>query len=128
MATKSMSYDHPTYTCRHVAPLNLPAVAASVSAGKFLALVDMKIKQVNIVMNIVGTNDSAGYGIYNGTTSVGAITMGTSSVGHIGTAYATDISISAGSFLDIRTLANSATLSCSAAIEYEVTPGATVLA
>lgn len=128
MATKSMAYDHPTYTVRHVAPLALPATAASTSAGKFVALVAMKVKSVNVGVNIAGTNAAAGYDILNGTTSVGAITCGTDAAGTIETAVTTDITLAAGGYLDIKTKANSATLACSAAIEYEITPGATVTA
>ena len=123
-----MSYDHPTYTARHVSPLNLPAVAASVTAGKFIAFTDMKIKRVDIGVNIAGTATAAGYDLFNGTSSLAQILAGTSSAGTILTPYTTDITLSSGGYLDIKTAAVSATMAASAQIEFEIIPGALVTA
>ena len=128
MATKSFAYDHPTYVARHAAVVNLPAIAASTPAGKFMAFTNLKVKSISAGVNIAGTNGAAGYDIYNGTTSVGAIIAGTSTAGSVLTGLTQDITLSSGSFLDIRTKANSATLAASLTVEYEVVPGATVTA
>jgi hypothetical protein len=126
MATKSMAYDHPTYIVRNTAPLAVPAVAASVSAGKFIAFTGMKIKSIQAAVNIAGTAAGAGYDIYNGTTSIGAFAAGTSAAGSVLTAITTDIALTSGGFVDVKTKADSATLAASLAFEYEITPGATV--
>ena len=128
MATKSMSYDHPTYVTRQAAPLNCPAVAASTSAAKFVAYTSMKIKSIQAAVNIAGTNTGAGYDIYNGTSSVGAFVASTNAAGSVLTAIASDISLTSGGFLDVKTNALSATLAASMLIEYEVVPGASVTA
>lgn len=128
MATKSMAYDHPTYTSRKAAVISLPAVAASVTAGKFVAFTDMKIKSVTIGINIAGTATAAGYDIFNGTSSLSQVLTGTSSAGSIMTPYATDITLASGGYMDIKTAAASATMAASAMVEYEIVPGALVTA
>jgi len=128
MATKSMAYDHPTYTCRQAAPLNLPATAASISAGKFIAFTAMKVKGISTMVVIAGTATAAGYDFLNGTSSVGGVTLGTSAAGTEGTRYETDITLASGGHLDIKTKAASATLAASAMIEFEIIPGANVTA
>lgn len=128
MATKSMAYDQPTYTTRQSAPINLNAVAASVSAGKFVAFTAMKIKSVNAMVNIAGTATAAGYDLLNGTTSVAEFLAGTGAAGTLLTAVASDITLTSGGYLDIKTKAVSATLAASVMIEYEITPGANVTA
>lgn len=126
MATKSMRYDHPTYVTRQAAPMNMHAVAASVSAAKFIAFTSMKIKGISTMVNIAGTATAAGYDFLNGTTSVGGVTLGTSVAGTEGTRFETDISLTSGGYLDIKTKAASATLAASAMIEFEIVPGADV--
>ena len=126
MATKSMSYDHPTYVTRQASVINLPALAASVSAGKFVAFTAMKIKGISTMVNIAGTATAAGYDFLNGTTSVGGVTLGTSAAGTEGTRFETQITLASGGYLDIKTKAASATISASAMIEFEIVPGADV--
>jgi hypothetical protein len=121
-----MSYDHPTYVTRQSVALNLPATAASISAGKFMAFTNMKIKSIQAGVVIAGTATAAGYDILNGTSSIGEFLAGTSAAGSVLTAIATDISVSSGSFLDVKTKAASATLAASLTIEYEIVPGASV--
>lgn len=128
MATKSMAYDHPQYTVHGATPLNLPAVAASVSAGKFLAFTGMKIKSIQCIVNIAGTATAAGYDILNGTSSIGEFLAGTSAAGSVLTAITSDIALTSAGYLDIKTKAASATLSASLMIESEMTPGANVTA
>lgn len=128
MATKSMSYDHPTYTARKAAPLAVPAVAASVSAGKFVAFTDMKIKSIQAIVNIAGTATAAGYDIYNGTSSIAAFVAGTNAAGSVLTAITTDITLASAGYVDVKTKADSATLAASLMIEYEIVPGASVTA
>ena len=128
MATKSMAYDHPAYTSRQAAVIALPAVAASTPCGKFVAFCNMRVKSIELGVNIAGTNAASGYDIYNGTTSVAAITNGTVAAGGAVTGVTQDINIDDGGFLEFRTKANSATQNCSATIEWEIDPGADITA
>ena len=128
MATKSMAYDHPQYTVHGAAPLNLPAAAASVSISKFAAFTSTKIKSIQGIVNIAGTATGAGYDILNGTSSVGEFLAGTGAAGSVLTAISSDISLSSGGYLDVKTKADSATLAASLMLEYEVVPGASVTA
>jgi hypothetical protein len=128
MATKSMSYDHPTYEARRVAPIKLPAGSASASISKFVAFTDIKVKSVNLVVQVLGTSDTAGYDLLNGTTSFGAIVTGTSAVGTALTAVVSDQTLSSGGYIDFKTKAESATLAAEGYVEYEVIPGANVTA
>lgn len=123
---KTMAYDHPTYTVRHGAPLNLAAVAVSTTAGKFLAFAATRIKSVSAVVNVAGTNTAAGYDIYNGTSSVGSILAGTNAAGSVLTTFTEDVELDAGEFLDIKTNSTGATLAASVMIEHEIVAGGTV--
>jgi len=126
MAKKSMSYDHPTYITRQSAQVFCPAVAASTSANKFLAFTAMKIKSINMAVQIAGTSTAAGYDIRNGTTSVGAFTLGTAAVATFGTEFNTDITLASGGYVNFVTKAESATLAAQAVVEFEIIPGADV--
>ena len=128
MATKSMAYDHPAYQARLVAPLYVPATAASTSAFRFTAYTAMKIKKVGGTIKTAGTNDAAGWDMLNGTTSVGGITAGTAAAATALTAFQTDVTLAAGGYLDIKTKAASATLQADMYVEYELIAGADVSA
>lgn len=126
MATKSMAYDHPAYQVRGFTHINLPATAASTSVNKFAAYTSLKIKSIGAVINVAGTAAAAGWDILNGTTSVGALTAGTTAAAGVITQLATDIALTSGGYLDIKTKADSATLAGALTIEYELSPGADV--
>jgi hypothetical protein len=128
MAKKSRSYDDPAYRARYSSALNLPAVAASVSAGKFLAFAAMKIKSITGIVNIAGTATAAAYNIYNGTSSIGAFAVGTNAAGSALTDILPDATLAEGGYLDFKTAADSATVAISVAVEYELTPGADLTA
>lgn len=128
MATKTMAYDHPAYVTRGAAVLNCPAIAASTAAAKFVAFTSMKIKSIQGAVNIAGTATAAGYDILNGTSSVGEFVTGTSAAGSVLTAISSDISLTSGGFLDVKTKAASATVAASFLVEYEIVPGASVTA
>lgn len=129
MATKELSYDHPTYTVRQGAPVSLPATAASTPAGKFIAFAATRVKSISLNINIAGTNDAAGYDILNGTTSIGEFVTGTATAGSTITKVtpsAANGALAAAGVLTLKTKANSATLAASAMVEYEITPGAAI--
>lgn len=126
MATKSMAYDHPTYVARRMAAIKLPAGSASASISKFVAFTDIKVKSINLVVQVAGTAAAAGYDVLNGTTSFGAITAGTSAAASVLTAVVSDQTLSSGSYIDFKTKADSATLAAEGYVEYEIIPGASV--
>lgn len=126
MATKSMKYDHPAYIVPQFAPVQVKAVAASTLALAIPFTYPVTVKKVSAIVNVAGTNAAAGWDIYNGTTSVGAITAGTNTALTSLTDVVSDISVAAGSYLEIRTKANSATLAGDFLIEFLPTPGSNV--
>lgn len=114
----SMEYNHPQYVTRQFQNMYVPAGSASASIRKWPIHCDTKIKRISGIVNVAGTNAAAGYDIYNGTTSIGAITFGTNSAGSFVAGLTQDIALSSGGFLDIRTKANSATLAVDLNIEF----------
>lgn len=126
MATQAYAYDHPQYQVHVPVALNLSAVAASTEAGKFVAFQACKVKSLRCVIGITGTNDAAGYDIYNGTTSVGSIVVGTAAVNSAATVTFTEQTLAAGGYIGFKTKANSATTANSVVLEVEPVPGATV--
>ena len=126
MAEKSMAYDHPAYLARQIAPVKLPATAASTSVLKFVAFTNMRIKRIDAIVDIAGTADAAGYDVLRGTSSLGSLGIGTGAAASLGTGLVTDIALTSGQYLDIKTKAASATMACSASIEWTLDPGAKV--
>ena len=123
---QSMSDDHPQYVTHQVVAMRLIATAASTAVRKFPAHVAMKVKRISGVVAVAGTNDAAGYDVFNGTTSVGAFTVGTAAAGSFFAGLTQDIIISSGSYLDIKTKANSATMVTDLAVEFVPVAGADV--
>lgn len=121
-----MNYDHPQYVAHQLVVVRMPATAASTTAKKFPTHVAMKVKRISGIVQIAGTNDSAGYDILNGTTSVGAITIGTATAGSFNAGLTQDITLASGGFLDIKTKANSATMVTDLMVEFQVIPGSEV--
>lgn len=126
MAEKSMAYDHPAYTVRQIAPVALPATAASTSVFKFVAFTNIRIKRVDAIVKTAGTADAAGYDLLRGTSSLGSLGIGTGAAASLGTAFVGDIALTSGQYLDIKTKAASATMAVDAAIEWTFDPGANV--
>lgn len=96
------------------------AGAASATMAKFAYYQKTKVKRVQLLVETAGTNASAGVDIYNGTTSVGAVTVGTNTANSIATSGVLDTEVAAGGFLDIRGKANSATMVVSVTIVEQV--------
>lgn len=122
-------YDHPDIAIARSQSLHLPATAATTVVTKFVAFAKMKIKSVRGGVLVAGTNTAAGYALLNGTTTVGAITAGTSTAGSAltGTITAANATLAEGDQLDIKTLADSATLVSAITIEFQLEPDADVL-
>lgn len=126
MATKSMAYDHPTYTTRRCAVLKLPATTASTVAGKFLAFTNMTVKSINMGVDIAGTSTGHYRLTLNGTGSLGVFQTLASAAGYILPVVSSDIALASGQWIDFFTGPQSATVSASATIEYQIDPLANV--
>jgi hypothetical protein len=83
--------------------------AASATINKFYRYRATVLKAVHAVIVTAGTNASAKFDIYNGTTSVGTLAVGTNTAGSVVTATAINASVPAGSFIELKGAANSAT-------------------
>jgi hypothetical protein len=119
-----MSYDDAnTGIAREHKTGNL-AGAASASMLQLHYFQKARIKQVRGRVVTAGTNAAAGIDIFNGTTSVGAITFGTNTAGSVGTSGAINSDILADGLLEIKGKANSATLVVTLSIEERVLPEA----
>jgi len=116
-----MRYDDPNATVRRETTQNNVAGLASATMTKFLFFQKTRVKKVHALVCAVGTHDDAGLDIYNGTTSVGAIAIGTAAAGTVHSSAELDSIVAANGMLDIRGKANSATtLVVSLAVEHEV--------
>lgn len=126
MATRGMRYDHPNFVVRREDKANNVTGIASTTFQKFLFFQKVRVKKIHSLVVTAGTDAAAGVDIYNGTTSVGAITHGTDAALTVNDSGLLDVTVSAGSFIDLRGKANSATMVNSYSIEYEVLPDAVV--
>lgn len=72
------SYDHPNALVRQI--IHVPSVAAGASGDKAFIPVPVgpvRIRNVLAYVTTAGTTSVHGYDVYNGTTSVGTISLGT---------------------------------------------------
>jgi hypothetical protein len=128
MASESFSYDHPEYQVSRTFNYRAPATTASTTVVKFPVFAASRIKSVRGACVVAGTNATAGYDIFNGTTSVGQYVVGTNTAGVIPAAVqiAAATAGTCTDYIEIKTAANSATASYDLVIEYELLYGATV--
>lgn len=119
-----MAYDDANTGVARESRVNNLAGVASTSLVQLHYFQKTRIKQIRGRVVVAGTNAAAGFDIFNGTTSVGAITFGTSTAGSIGTSGALNADIVADGLLEIKGKANSATLVASLSIEERVLPEA----
>lgn len=121
-------YDHPDVQITRAETIHLAATTASTIATKFVAFAKLRIKSIKGGVLAAGTNAAAGYELLNGTTVVATITAGTSTAGSALTGSVTDANavLAEGTQLDIKTLANSATLASAIVIEYQLESDADV--
>lgn len=120
-----MRYDHQNRAVREYTQNNITGVA-STTITKFHVYAAGTLKRVSALIATAGTNASAGVDIYVGTTSVGAITVGTSLAGVAADSGVIDVAIPAAGMIDIRGKANSATMVLSFCAVVEPTVAADV--
>lgn len=118
-----MAYDDPDYQVRFERAINNLTGIASTAMTRSLFFQTARIKKVHALAITAGTHDSAGVDILVGTTSVGAITIGTSTAGTTYSSGALDATVPALGYVEIKGKANSATMVDSYVIEYQLLPG-----
>lgn len=115
-----MSYDDPNSSvAREHRVANLLGVA-SASILQLHYYQKTRIKQIRGRVVTAGTNAAAGIDIFNGTTSVGAITFGTNTAGVVAASGALNTDIPADGLLELKGKANSATMVVSLVVEERV--------
>lgn len=115
-------YDHPTCaTVQQAGAQNVTGIA-STTFQKFFFHQKVKVLGIRSLVVTAGTNAAAGVDIYNGTTSVGDITHGTDAALSVNSSGDLNVTVDAGSFIDLRGKANSATMVNSYAVMYQVLP------
>lgn len=121
-----MAYDSPNFEVRReIAQAGIAGVASGAMA-KFLVFQKTKLKKVHALITTAGTNAAAGFDIYVGTSSVGAITIGTDTAGVTKSSALLNASVPAMGVIELRGKADSATAVVSVVIEHEVEPDAAV--
>lgn len=77
-----MAYDSPNHTTRREA--NFITVAGATTEGaKFMRFQALKLKAVHFSVVTAGTDAAHGYNIFNGTTSIAAVVLGTGAAGSV---------------------------------------------
>lgn len=125
MGGTSVDYAHPNCTVRREIHVNNITGIASATFQKIMLFQKAKLKRVKSLVVTAGTDTAAGVDIYNGTTSVGAITHGTDAANSVNDSGVLDVTVDQNSFIDLRGKANSATMVNSYVLELEVLPDAT---
>jgi hypothetical protein len=115
-------YDHPTCATVQQLTCNNVTGIASTTFQKILFHQKVKVLGIRSLVVTAGTNNAAGVDIYNGTTSVGSITHGTDAALSVNSSGDLNVTVDAGSFIDLRGKATSATMVNSYAIMYQVLP------
>ena len=104
-----MRYDSPDRAMRELTQNNVTG-AASATMTKFHTYAKSRLKRVSALIATAGTNATAGVDIFVGTTSVGAITVGTNTAGVTADSGALDVEVPAAGMIEIKGKANSATM------------------
>lgn len=121
-------YDDANSTVRRETRTPLITGLASAMVARFLYFQKTRVKKVHALITTAGTNAAAGFDILNGTTSVGEIVIGTNTAGVVAASGTLNADIAAGSFLELKGKANSATAVCAFCIEEQVLPEAVATA
>jgi hypothetical protein len=100
MTTKSLVYDHPTYTVRQSAPMGEGGGAASTQYAKFAAFTALKAFSAQVTVTVAGTSTDHAFTISQisgtATTSRAKATLGTSAAG-----TTTNVTLAASGGLDL---------------------------
>ncbi len=121
-----MSYDDGNYTVRREYFAGEAGGAATTEYGKFRAFQEIKLKKVHAIPTVAGTVVGHAFDVYSGTTSIGTIATGTTTVNANPSLTAVissgvlDQVVSAGGQVSVKSKAD-ATGKAHIVFEYEVT-------
>jgi hypothetical protein len=126
MATKILheSYDHPNALIRREESQLAAAAAANTTVAIFRRYQASRLKAIHGQVVVAGTGTTAGYRIKVGTSSVGALTFGTSAIGSVGS-LVLDTALTANQVVSAENVAD-ATIVAALNFEYEIPPSPTV--
>jgi hypothetical protein len=99
------SYADANSTVRREAD-RITVAGATTEGAKFRSFQKIKLKQVHAAVITAGTATAHGYNVFQGTTSVGAIALGTSAAGASASSGVLDLSVASMEQLSVKSLAD----------------------
>lgn len=118
-------YDHPNNVVRREVITGHITGAAGASMQKFQFFQAAKLRKVHAQVVTAGTNAAAAVDVYVGTVSVGSLAFGTNTAGTILHTAALNTTIPQNGYVELKGIANSATLVGAFNLEYDVTHDST---
>lgn len=118
-----MAYDDPDFLVRREAFGGESGGGATTEYCKFRSFQKMRLKAVHAVVTVAGTATTHALNIYHGTSSIGAISLGTSAAGVTASSSVLDEECAALDQISVKTGADAAGKN-HVIYEYEVTPDA----
>ena len=115
-----MAYQDPAYQGSVEKSFGNTAGAASASVLRYAQFQKAKLKKVHAVINVAGTNAAAAADVYIGTASVGTIVLGINTAGAFLSSAAINADVAQGSLVELRGIANSATVNFSPTFEFQL--------
>lgn len=98
----SGNYDHANVLARKYMTASPVGGAATTTYAKMPVLNKSRIRNVGFSVLLAGTATTHKFDIYNGTDSIGAVTLGTSVAGSVGTSGDLNSAIAAGGYLSVK--------------------------
>ena len=104
-----LRYDHPNVIVRQEALGQTEAGGgATTEYAKFVAFQKMTLKKVHAAITVAGTVTGHGFDVYNGTTSIGTIALGTAAEFSNASSAALDSAVAALGQVSVKSLADTA--------------------
>jgi len=120
-----MGYSDPNFTVRREAAVPPTTAGATTEGAKFRSFQAMRLKKAHFGVTIAGTATDHGYNIFHGTTSIGAVVVGTGAIGAAVHSAALDETVGSMEQVSVKSLAD-VVGAVQVVYEYEVTPDAVV--
>lgn len=95
------NYDHPSYITRQLVPLGNTTAGANGTSCRTSFPIAMRIRNASVTVVTAGTSATTGnkVDIYNGTSSIGSVTLGTNTAGYVGTSGDLNSTLAVGTVL-----------------------------
>jgi hypothetical protein len=119
-----MAYDNPEFQEARELHTGHITGAAGASMQKFHFFQAARLKKVHALVVTAGTNTAAAVDVFVGTASVGSLAFGTNTAGTVLHSALLNATIPADGLVELKGIANSATLVGAFNIEYQLTPDA----